>query len=83
MFEGGSRSITLVYLKGNVCESDNMQFCDKVYLDLKPECPRIETNFRFLENIRFFFEEDEILNEIKKANRFFACRFHPLFHIKK
>ena len=42
VFEGGSRSITLMYLKGNVCESDNMQFCDKVYLDLKPECPRIE-----------------------------------------
>ena len=40
VFEGGSRSITLMYLKGNVCESDNMQFCDKVYLDLKPECPR-------------------------------------------
>jgi hypothetical protein len=42
VFEGGSRSITLMYLKGNVCESDNMQFCDKVYLDLKPECPRID-----------------------------------------
>ena len=54
MFEGGSRSITLVYLKGNVCESDNLQFCDKVYLDLNPECLRIETYFRFLEKSRVF-----------------------------
>ena len=53
MFEGGSRSITLMYLKGNVCESDNMQFCDKVYLDLKPECPELTE--------RFFLPADSIL----------------------
>lgn len=53
VFEGGSRSITLMYLKGNVCESDNMQFCDKVYLDLKPECPELTE--------RFFLPADSIL----------------------
>ena len=60
MFEGGSRSITLMYLKGNVCESDNMQFCDKVYLDLKPECPELTERF-FCLPIPFYVSHKEIV----------------------
>ena len=48
-----------MYLKGNVCESDNMQFCDKVYLDLKPECPRIDWTLFFCLPIPFYVSHKE------------------------